>query len=71
MNVKFDEISQMASERYALEPALNPMASNQNGLGPAPNMQTSGHISSGLVPQGAQSTNTEKPSEQELKISLS
>ena len=67
MNVKFDEISQMASERLALEPALNPMASNQNGLGPAPNMQTSGHISSGLVPQGAQSTNTEKTSEQELE----
>ena len=67
MNVKFDEISQMASERYALEPALNPMASNQNGLGPAPNQQTSGHISSGLGPQEAQSTNTDKPSEQELE----
>jgi hypothetical protein len=49
--------------QLALEPALNPMASNQNGLGPAPNPQTSGHISSGLVPQGAQSTITEKPSE--------
>ncbi|WP_254486023.1 hypothetical protein, partial [Salmonella enterica] len=34
MNVKFDELSHMASERLALEPALNP--------------QTSGHISSGL-----------------------
>jgi hypothetical protein len=67
MNVKFDEISQMASERLALEPALNTMASNQSRLGPAPNMQTSGHISSGLVPQGAQSTNTEKSSEQELE----
>lgn len=67
MNVKFDKISQMASERLALEPALNPMASNQNGLGPEPNQQTSGHISSGLVPQGAQSTNTDKPSEQELE----
>lgn len=67
MNVKFDENSQMASERYALELALNPMASNHNGLGPAPNQQTSGHISSGLVPQGAQSTNTEKPSEQDLE----
>jgi hypothetical protein len=64
MNVKFDEISQMASERYALEPALNPMASNQTRLGPALNMQTSGHISSGLVPQGAHSTNTDKPSDQ-------
>ena len=29
MNVKFDEISQMASERYALEPALNPMARSE------------------------------------------
>jgi hypothetical protein len=67
INVKFDEISQMASERLALEPALNPMASNQYRLGPAPNPQTSGHISSGLVPQGAQSTNTNKPSEQELE----
>jgi hypothetical protein len=67
MNVKFDEISQMASKRLALEPALNPMASNQTRLGPAPNIQTSGHISSGLVPHGAQSTNTEKPSEQELE----
>lgn len=67
MNVKFDEISQMASERLALEPALNPMASNQTRLGPAPNQQTSGHISSGLVSQGAQSANTDKPSEQELE----
>lgn len=67
MNVKFDEISQMASERLALKPALNPMASNQTRLGPALNMQTSGHISSGLVPQGAQSTNTGKPLEQELE----
>jgi hypothetical protein len=38
MNVKFDEISQMASERLALEPALNLMASNQIGLGPAQNL---------------------------------
>jgi hypothetical protein len=67
MNVKFDEISQMASERLALEPALNPMASNHSRLGPAPNPQTSVHISSGLVPQGAQSTNTKKPSEQDLE----
>ena len=67
MNVRFDEISQMASERYALEPALNPMASNQSRLGPAPNCQTSGHISSGLAPQGAQSTNIDKPTEQELE----
>jgi hypothetical protein len=29
--------------------------------------KTSGHINSGLVPQGAQSTNTAKPSEQELE----
>jgi hypothetical protein len=57
----------MASERYALEPALNPMASNQSRLGPAPNDQTSGHISSGLAPQGAQSTNIDKPTEQELE----
>ena len=57
----------MASERLALELALNPMASNQNRLGPTPNPQTSGHISSGLVPQGAQSTTTDKPSEQELE----
>ena len=60
-NVKFDEISQMASERYALEPTLNPMASNQNRLGPAPTVQTSGHINSELIPQRAQSTITEKP----------
>ena len=66
MNVKFDEISQMASERLALEPALNPMASNRIGLGPAPQSQTSGHISSELTPQGAQSTNTDKPTNQEL-----
>ena len=57
----------MASERLALEPALNSMASNQNRLGPAPNQQTSGHISSGLVPQGAQSTTLEKPSKKELE----
>ena len=43
------------------------MASNQSRLGPAPNAQTSGHISSGLAPQGAQSTNTDKPTEQELE----
>jgi hypothetical protein len=50
MNVKFDEISQMASERLALEPALNLMASNQIGLGPAQNLQTSGHITHSSTP---------------------
>ena len=41
----------MASERLALELALNP--------------QTFGHISSGLVPQRAQSTSYDNPKEQE------
>ena len=43
------------------------MASNHTGLGPAPNSKTSGHISSGLVPNGAQSTIPDKPSDKELE----
>ncbi|GJY96720.1 hypothetical protein Tco_0513630 [Tanacetum coccineum] len=48
MNVKFDELSAMASEQRNLMLALQQMASKTHNLEPALNHQTSGHISSGL-----------------------
>ncbi|GJV90186.1 integrase, catalytic region, zinc finger, CCHC-type containing protein, partial [Tanacetum coccineum] len=48
MNVKFDELSAMASEQRNLMPALQQMASKTHNLEPTLNHQTSRHISSGL-----------------------
>ena len=57
----------IASERLALEPVLNPVAFNDNGLEPGLNPQTSEHISSGHVPKEAPTTTCDKPIDQELE----